>query len=189
MPAKKPITKWNILALLCGLSGAAATITLDQLWLASWMRSGEAFPIGQRQSVRLPEGRSLVYYESPVSVPVRDVALNLRDSGDRYMRVRPPAHDISYRSLLTGWSGRALWQLDIPQAGTYTFLCSNHNVDDNSQLPAEDRVVFLKVPDALAEVTLVRKAIQIGGATITIALVILFYVLHGLALRRAAPAA
>lgn len=181
---RRPITKWNVLALVSGLAGAAVTLTLAQLWLNAWMHSGKAFPIGQHAVIDLPEGRSLVYYESPVSVPVGDVTLRLLDSDGERVPMAKPDKDISYSLMLTGWSGRALWRLTVPQAGRYSFTCSNHNFAYDEEIPADDRVVFLRRPDSLAEVQLVQIFIEVTGATITIMLVMFFYIMHGLALRR-----
>jgi hypothetical protein len=182
----KAITRWNILALACGVIGTAVTLTVDQLWLRSWMESGKAFPIGQRCSVELHKGQSLVYYESPVGVPVGDVILYMLDPDGNRVLARAPETDISYRLWLNGWSGRALWKLDLPRDGTYTFRCFNDNFERESDMPIDDRIVFAKTPDSLAHVSLVRTLIQVTGATMTMTLVIVFYVLHGLSLRKAA---
>jgi len=180
----RPITKWSVLALIVMVSGTALTLGLDQAWLHTWSESGRKFPIGQRSTIQLPPGESLVWYESPYRVPVADVTLYMVDpNGDRITPAHPSG-DISYTLMLGGMSGRALWKMNVPRAGTYEFTCFNHNFASDSQIPVEDRVVFLKTPDTLAEANLFRKFIQITGATASITLVIVFYVLHGLALRR-----
>ena len=92
--------------------------------------------------------------------------------------------DLNYRLLLTGWSGRALWRVNIPAAGAYGMICNNHNFMSDADIPADDRVVFLKQPDSFKEVKTVRTIIQVTGATITMTAVILFYLLHSLTLQK-----
>jgi hypothetical protein len=173
-----------VLALLAVIIGGAATIALDQLWLSAWASSGKAFPVGRRALVELPAGESLVYYESPVAAPRQDVTLRLFDENDDYVPLRSPGKDISYSLLFTGWTGRALWKVNVPKAGPYGVLCLNHNYEFDSDIPADDRVVFLKNPNSLDEVKFVRTVIQITGATIVGVLVIVFYLLHGVALAK-----
>jgi hypothetical protein len=183
-PKPRPITKWSVLALVCVVVGASGTIIIDQVWLNAWVNSGKHFPVGQWSAVELPPGSTLVYYESPESVPLSDATLFLTDpEGDR-VRTAQITEDINYRVLLSGWSGRALWRLNISKPGVYRFRCSNHNFEDDSQIPAEDRLTFLKSPATLSEVTAVRKFIQITGATITMTVVVMLYLMHGLALKR-----
>lgn len=189
MAKSRPITKWSVLALVCAAAGAAVTLTIDQMWLSAWAKSGKHFPISQFGTVDLPAGQTLVYYESPFSVPVGDATLFITNPEGERVRPIMLADDMSYRMMLTGWSGRALWKLDITQPGPHRFRCSNHSVESDADIPAEDRVAFLKQPDSLTEVTNVRKFIQITGATATLTLVIAFYVLHGLALRSRARTA
>lgn len=173
-----------MLALLAAVIGAVATLGLDQLWLSNWSRSGVAFPIGQRASVQLPAGPTLVYYESPVAAPVGDVTLRILDADGERLRVGEPDSDLNYQLLFTGWSGRALWRVDVPAAATYSMVCHNHNFMSDADIPAEDRVVFMKEPDSFAEVKTVRTIIQVTGATITMTAVIILYLLHSLTLQR-----
>ena len=171
---------------MAAIGGAGTTLTIDQMWLGSWLRSGKHFPINQFATVELPAGPTLVYYESPVSVPVSDATLFMTDPEGERVRPINLIEDVSYRMLLSGWSGRALWKLDITVPGPYRFRCSNHNYQADSDVPADDRVAFLKNPQHVQEVTTVRKFIQITGATVTVTLVIALYILHGLALRKRA---
>jgi hypothetical protein len=171
-----------VLALVVIVVGTIATLGLDQLWLHNWAKSGNAYPINQRLRIELPPGKSLVYYESAESVPSANVTLYLLDSeGDR-VYVKSPAKDVSFRMLLGGWSGRALWQLDLPRAGVFTFACYNHNFASDRDIPLDDRIVFLKHPDSVEDVGIVRSLIQVTGATITMTLVIVLYLLHGIAI-------
>jgi hypothetical protein len=178
------ITKWNMLALVAAALGAALTLGLDQLWLHNWARSGVSLPIGQRTPVNLPSGPTIVYYESPVAVPVADATLRVFDADDERIRVNALDGSLNYRLLLSGWSGRALWEVDAPAAGGYTLVCHNHNFLSDSEIPAEDRVVVLKQPNSFKDVALVRTIIQVTGATLTMTSVIILYLLHSLALKK-----
>lgn len=189
MSTARPITKWSILALLAMVSGAAITLGVDQVFLKSWASSGRSFPIGEKATIDLPPGESLVWYESTFSVPGGDVTLYLFDADGERIKPTKPEGDLSYGLLLGGQSGRALWQLNLPRAGRYEFTAFNHNFESDRLVPAEDRVVFLKTPNSLTEVTFMRKLIQITGATASITLVILLYILHGLELRKRRTAA
>jgi hypothetical protein len=180
----RPITKWSVLALVCVAIGASTTIIVDQVWLNDWVSSGKHFPINQWTTTELPLGTTLVYYESPVSVPVGDVSLHLIDPDEERVRVTQLGEDINFRVLVSGWSGRALWRLNITKPGPYRFRCSNHNFASDSDVPADDRITFAKTPPELSDATAIRKFIQITGATVTMTLVIFFYLLHGLALKR-----
>jgi hypothetical protein len=180
----RPITKWSVLALVCVVIGAATTMTLDQIWLNEWVKSGSHFPINQWNVAELPLGSTLVYYESPYSVPIGDVSLHLTDPEGERIRMAQLTEDISYRVFLSGWSGRALWRINLTKPGNYRFRCSNSNFADDSQVPLEDRITFAKTPASLADATRVRKFVQITGATLTMTLVIVFYLLHALALKR-----
>ncbi len=190
------ITKWNMLALLAIVVGSAATLGLSEIWLQNWTRSGHWFPVGSRATVQLPAGRTLVYYESPVAVP-RDgdsgATLRVEDADDEPVAVRPLRAygdegdgdaNLEYRLWLSGWSGRALWEFDAPIAGRYSFVCHNHSVLSDDDLPTDDRIALLRQPDSFAEVRMVRTIVLITGATITITAVIILYMLHSLALQR-----
>lgn len=189
------ITKWNVLALLAALVGIAVTLTLAEVWLRNWMRSGVNYPIGQRVSAQLPAGKLLVYYESPVAVPVdgdSSATLKVFDADKDPIPVRAlrrygstgSSESMDYRLWLTGWSGRALWEIDVPAAGTYTLVCHNHSVLSDKDIPADDRAVLLRQPPSFAQVRTVRVFILVTGATITMTAVIALYTLHMLALRK-----
>lgn len=172
--------------MLVVLAGTICTLGLDQAWLRSWVNSGRSYPLSQRLTIDLPPGKSLVYYESPDGVPMENANLQLYDSDGDRLPVARPSHDISYRMMFGGMSGRALWQIDIPRAGQFTFICYNFNFTSDREIPPDDRVVFLKQPDSIEQVGLVRSLIQVTGATITVTLVILLYTLHGIAVYRRA---
>lgn len=184
------MTKWNVLALLVIVIGGGLVIAMDQLWLSSWVNSGKAFPIAQRLTIDLPAGESLVYYESLVGVPRDSITLYLWDPDGERIFLRPIPDDISYHAWLSGWSGRALWKLNLPVAGQYSFKCDNHNYPSDRDIPPDDRVVFLKQPDSLEHFSSMRKTVQIAGASVVFLLAVVFYILHGQALaKRKASAA
>ncbi len=158
--------------------GAAAICTFDQWQLQRWVASGTSIQIGKRTLISLPAGKSLAYYESPNAVPVSNVALDLRDENGEWFYVEPPTTDISFRLMFGGWSGRALWQLDMPAQGEYFVTCRNHNVTDDSEIPPEDRVAFLKQPDSVEELSTGRKIWQVTAATLVFTLTVACYMLH-----------
>jgi hypothetical protein len=185
------MTKWNVLALLAIVIGGGLVIAMDQLGLSSWVNSGKSFPIAQRMSVDLPAGEHFVYYESRVGVPRDSVTLYFWGPDGQRVFLRQISDDISYQMLLSGWSGRALWRLNLPVAGSYSFKCDNHNYPSDAEIPPDDRVVFLKQPDSLDSFGSMRKTMQIAGGSVVFVIVVIFYVLHGrtLAKRKATMAA
>ena len=62
-------------------------MTLDQMWIFQWGESGIRFPVGERQTITLPKGRTMVYYESPHSVPSGPVTFTLFHPDGRRARV------------------------------------------------------------------------------------------------------
>jgi len=183
------ISKWNVLALLAAFVGTGATLAADQIWLMNWSRSGVSFPIGQRTPVQLPAGPTRVYYESPVAVPVGDATLRIFDSEGERLPTRGLDGQDNYRLMFTGWSGRALWEVNVPAAGTYSMVCNNYNFMNDEDIPIGDRVVFLKQPNSFKEVKTVRTIVQVTGATITMTAVIVLYLLHSVTLQKRKKAA
>ena len=178
------ITKWNVLALVSVVLGLVLTLTLDQLWVLQWGESGLRFPVGERQTITLPQGRSMVYYESPHSVPSGPVTFTLFHPDGRRVRVQMIPEDVSYKILMTGGSGRAFWELSIMRPGEYSFETSNDSVLSDEDVPPEDQIVFLKTPNSLAEVQAFQKNIRITGASISIVLLTLFYLKHIVTLKK-----
>lgn len=164
--------------------GLVITMTLDQLWILQWGESGIRFPVGERQTITLPQGRSMVYYESPHSVPSGPVSFSLINPDGRRKRVPMITEDINYKIFLTGISGRAFWQLIIMQPGDYSFETSNDSVLNDEDVPPEDKIVFLKNPDTLGEAQAVQKIIRITGASISIVVLTIFYLLHIVTLKK-----
>lgn len=183
------ITKWNILALGAAIIGGTATLGLDQLWLQAWASSGKRFPIAQQGEVELPAGVSHVWYESSHSLPTVNVGLHMVQADREVVIPERLGPEVSYRLLLGGRSGRALWRLNMPRSGRYQFTCFNNNFESVDQIPSDDHVVFLKTPDTLAQASIGRKLIQVTGATATGTAVIVLYLVHALELRKRQSAA
>ncbi len=163
--------------------GLVITLSLDQLWVLQWGESGLRFPVGGRQTITLPKGRSIVYYESPHSVPSGPVTFTLFNPDGRRIRVPMISEDISYKIMLTGVSGRAFWQLSTMRPGEYSFETSNDSVLSDEDVPPEDQIVFLK-SQTLAEVQAFQKVIRITGASISILLLTIFYLKHIVTLKK-----
>ena len=166
--------------------GTLLTVGLSQLWIMHWSKSGVAFPIGVPGTLEVDgtPGAVLVYYESPHSVPAGHCALYVRNPYAERLPIRIPREDHSYRVSLTGWTGRALWELDLDEPGSYEFRCTNANFKSDEDVPTADRVVFFKEPQSLTVVRGRQKLLKIVGGTVTVAIAIGLYVMHGLALRR-----
>ncbi len=179
----KKYTIWNILALLTILIGGATTLIISEGQIRHWAKeTGSAIPVGQWGDVDLDYGEFIVYYESPVQVPTEYLFQVVDQYGDR-MRPTPPPENESYRLLLDGWSGKAVGVLKIEEAGTYRLRCSNASVVSDADIPAEDRIVLMKTPRTWAEASQVRKQILVIGASITFAVFLILYIIHGLVLR------
>jgi hypothetical protein len=190
MSTRRPITIWSLLALLAVLIGGPATILSDQSSLRKWARSGIWFPVGETCTVELPEGSTLVYYESMVDVPLMNADLIIHDRPGQYIYQFPAPDENSFRLTFGNWQGASLWELRLEQPETIDFTTRNDNDGWDPQVYSEDRIVFLKEPQTLAEVKSIRKRIQITGASITIGLAVVLYIVHGIALyQRGRPAA
>jgi hypothetical protein len=177
------MTRWNRLALVVALGGAALTILGDQLHLRRWAQSGIRMPVGEATTIDLPEGDLVAYYESSVAVPNGNVLLAVRGADGAIVPPRLPYEESNFRVLMTGWSGRALWRLDGVRAGPYTVIANNPNFLSNEEVPPDDRIVFAKEPATFTAFDRRRKAVQLTGAGITVVATVLLYCLHVLALR------
>lgn len=172
------VTIWSVLTLITVLAGGGGTLLFDRMELRRWGESGIAIPLGQAYDVDLPAGSTVVYYESSAQVPTHDVLLAMRDGDGRLVPLRPPAEDNSYRLNGDGWSGRALWEYaDLPE-GTYTVVVTNSHYERNEDIPEDDRVVFVKEPNTLADVHARRRRIHLFGVGITLVLAAGFYGAH-----------
>jgi hypothetical protein len=186
------ITLWNVLALLSALIGAAATLMADQLSLRAWASGGIAVPIGADADtgtntgtqIHLPAGLTHIYYESYEALPQGNLVIRILDETGKAVYPDDVDEEVSYKLLVGGWSGRPMWTLDVPQTGWYSVTCYNHNYEQEDEVPATDRLAFAKKPDTLAQAKTFRRVIQITGATITVLLVVVFYVMHGIAMNK-----
>ncbi|MHC5023944.1 MAG: hypothetical protein ACYTGG_08530 [Planctomycetota bacterium] len=181
----RPITRWNLLALLAVLAGVSITLGLDHLSLHQWAQSGLAIPVGEHFEVELPVGETLVYYESRQNIVPDRILLDVIGANGERVRARPPMEENNFRLLLGGWSGRSLWNVRVEEAGTYRIRGFNADYLQDEQVPEDDRVVLFKQPRTLAEAVANRKVIQIVGASITMCVALLLYLLHWRALARA----
>jgi hypothetical protein len=183
------ITAWNLFALAVIVLGGLATLGAGQLYLHRWVDSGIHVPVGGRFDVHLPYGRTLVYYESKQSVPSRTPLLKVLDAYNIYVAVQPiPDEDNNYHTAMTGWSGRAIHVIDIDEEGTFTVSCSAADYLSIEDIPPDDRVSFFKSPNTLEDAQAMYKTVLIIGASITVLLAVLLYVLHFAALRSRAAA-
>jgi len=178
-----------VLALLTVLTGGLATLALSEMWVRNWMRTGVSKTVGVWEKVKLPAGKVLVYYESRVAVPTVDsdglrADLKVFDAERERMKVTTLDGHLNYHLRLLDWSGIALWEVDVPAAGEYTLVCNNYNVLSDRDIPADDRIVFLRDPPSFHDVKKGRIFILVTGATITMTGVIVFYALHNLALQK-----
>jgi hypothetical protein len=185
MAGQTPITRWSVLALLVVVIGGAATLLMGQLWLERWAGTGQRAEVGLEQTVDLPAGETLVYYESAHAVPAHGTAtLSVLDPYGRRVRPIVPAKNHDFRMRFSDWSGRALWKLEILEPGAHTVRCFNVNFVSDDDIPAGDRIVFGKEPGTLGEAMAVRKVILIVGAVATLVLAAVLYIMHGVALQR-----
>lgn len=183
MRRSRLITVWSVLALLTAAMGTAGTLVMARAWVRSWVDSGIKLPVGSAAQVRVPADRlqSLVFYESDETVP-GNVRLDIRDRfGERY-RVRVPADDQGFE--VDGRHGRALFHLDLPEPGVYDVRCLNPNYASDDEVPVDDAIVFLKDPDSKDGMLAGRRVLVAVGASVTVAVTLLLYVLHGVTLLR-----
>ncbi|MDY7108026.1 MAG: hypothetical protein SYC29_05260 [Planctomycetota bacterium] len=185
MARQSSITRWSVLALIVVLLGGAVTLLLGQLWLEQWARTGQRAAIGRDQTVDLPAGEMLVYYESNIAVPeVGSAKLAVRDPYGRRVRPTIPAEDNTFQMMLSDRCGRALWELNVVEPGEHTVRCFNVNFASDTDVPPGDRLVFGKQPGTVAQALVVRKTILIIGAGITLLLAAFLYIIHGVALQK-----
>ncbi|UCD76644.1 MAG: hypothetical protein JSV91_06905 [Phycisphaerales bacterium] len=203
MAGGRSITIWNLLALVVVVAGALATLGLGEMWMHRWAGTGLRMRLDDWCTLDLQAGKSLVYYESSQTVPdggvvltaniPREVFVPLSQAEGRpseeedVQRNRfpafPLAEDISYRLMLGGQSGRALWELNLPEAGSYELRAVNTNYLSDEAVPAGDCIVFHKQPDTLAGAMDIRRGIHICGAAVTILLAVILYIKHGRVLK------
>ena len=180
----KAITKWNVLAFAVVLIGGAATLLSDQMWLRKWAESGQRYTIDQWHTIDLPEGASLVYYQSPGgSAPSTNVDFNIRDPDGKYVHWRRPMDDHNFAVPFGGPAGRAMWEIDLEEPMTFSFAAMNDNPLEEGESREDDRIVFRKEPPTPEETEKVQQTIRITGGTITLVLALILYTLHWFSLR------
>jgi hypothetical protein len=173
-----------VLALVAVLVGGGSTLIADQVWLRAWADSGQRFAVDQWHTIELPEGRTLVYYESPSgSVPSMNVDFNIRDPDDKYVFLHHHAEDDSFVLPFDGPAGRAMWEVELPEPTRFSFEAKNHNPLETGESREGDRVVFGKDPPTLEQAQQMQKTIRITGGTVTLVLALMFYALHWFTLR------
>lgn len=132
----------------------------------------------------MPEGKTLVYYESPSgAVPTINVDFNIRDRDGQYVQWHPPMNDHNFALPFGGPAGRAMWVMDLMEPMTFSFAAMNNNPLEEGESREGDEIVFGKNPPTLAEVEKVQKMIRITGGTITLVLAMVLYTLHWFSLR------
>ena len=114
MAGQRPITKWSVLALIVIVIGGATTLLLGQLWLEQWARTGQRAAIGLDQTVDLPAGRILVYYESTIAVP--EIGTASLSAFDPYGRRGRAAGGRILAALASSLKGRQICRLS-PRRG------------------------------------------------------------------------
>jgi hypothetical protein len=184
MATRSSISIWNVLALLTVLGGGTLTLLLDQMSIRSWAYSGIRRPIGNEQIVDLPAGELLVYYESPDYVPGQPVYFSIRSADGNRIPYGTPTSDNNFALLMSGWSGRAMWQIDLPEPTRCEVIVLNDMPEFEDEDRSKHQVVFAKQPATLAEATRNRRIIQYLGAGLTIGLAIALYIVHGVTLSR-----
>jgi hypothetical protein len=179
MSRKGKVTIWSILALLVLLVGGGGTWLLSWQAVAEWARSGQRFAVGEPGgTVRLTPGTCYVYYESPIGVPSDFTQLYL--TAEDGTRLRPHAPTATSSFYHGGVHGGALWTVEVPRDGVYSFICHN----ENENRTPDDRVVFGKAPQTRDECLSRDHRIKVAGLSVTGTLFVLLYVFHGVTLSR-----
>jgi len=185
----RPITIFNVLALLFLIGGGGATLVLSFWHIDSWIDSGETWEVGKTQRVELSPGELVVFFESPGPLPaIHDqVHLIMRDESRQQLFAQkiPVSEEETYapRPFLsfTRYSGRPLWRVQVPQQGIYSMYVQN---DHEERAFGEERVAIGKDPSLFSMVHDVNNRIKIAGLSLTGALFVGCYILHGVALAR-----
>ena len=184
MGEKPPVTIWNLLALVVIVLGVAAALGGGEAWLHYWAGSGQKVRIGDEAQVYLEGGEQLVYYESSQAVPTFNVVLELTGTDGRKLRAIPVIEEISYSLKRGQQHGKALWRVSIPQTAWYTARARNYQVDSDTELPEEDRIVFGKKPETVEGMMSVRRVVQIGFGALGLVLAAALYAVHFMVLKQ-----
>lgn len=185
MTSSRSVTRWNLLALLVVVLGAALTLVIDRLWLERWASGGTRVPIATRTPVTLPPGRTLVYYQSRVAVPTYASSRLHVIHGNRHgISIERATEQNDFHLNWSGRSGRALWVIDAPAAAQCEMLCFNAGYRADDEVPPDDCIVFAKSPNTLNEAVRAQQIIRFGGGGLTMVLAFGLYVLHFVQMRR-----
>lgn len=171
-----------MLALVVVLTGIPLTILQGRTALQSWAQSGKRFPLGVWDVVDLKETDTLVYYESPDSIPTEYVMLTIMDLDGKSFRVATARdrNDFSYNDK----QGAALFELSLPRPGSYRFICNDAMASSIADNPKQDVIVFAKSPNSRAQAQSKSTMIYIIGGGSTLLLAAILYIIHGIMLQR-----
>lgn len=178
----RSITIYSLLALVVVIAGAALTLYSAHLSIQRWATSGKKFPLGEWWQVDLKAGKSLVYYESPLEIPVNFITLNVLDANSRAMGVFLTGGTNDF--LVDGTNGAAVFEIEIDAPGSFQIICNDAAASSIHSVPEADRIVFEKSPNSKVEALGRRRTIQMVGAGITLGLALLLYIIHGIAVGR-----
>lgn len=186
---RKPITIYSITALIVLITGGSLTIVGSFLHIDNWVKSGQEFRIGVAEQANLPAGEHVVFYQSHSSLPSDIRAIILLISDPNMERVIPQAVEInpdeSYgpRTILptNDIHGRMLWKFTAQADGWYTFRVENYHTDQD---PENDRFVIGKSPPSFRTLKKRNNMVRIAGGSLTGAIFIGLYIMHGIALGR-----
>jgi len=189
---KRPITIYSILALVVLVAGGGATLAFSFLSIDNWIDEGDPYPIGRLNTMELPEGRVVFFFESPEIVPGNPDGVQIyirRPDGEPLSSERiedvPISEAESYgpRPFLPRRRvfGRPLWAVDVPASGVYEVRVTNNLEEQNMR---EDRIVVGKTPQSFAAMKKRNDQLKIAGLSITGAVFVLLYIMHGVSLSR-----
>ena len=171
-----------MLALLVVIAGAALTLYSAHLSIERWAKSGKKLPLGEWWQADFEAGKSLVYYESPVEVPVNFITLNVLDASGRAMGVFLTGGTNDF--VVDGTNGAAVFEMEIDAPGSFQIICNDAAAASLHSAPQSDRIVFEKSPNTKVEALGRRRTIHLVGTAITLSLALVLYIIHGIAVRR-----
>ena len=184
--ATRSITIWNVLALLVMLLGGGLTFLLAYNYKTQWAQTGQRLEFGSEYQIELaPEQSPVIFFYETASSEASsgDVVLTVYDPfGERITRLAAGSEDESF--VIAGWHGYPTRELAVDEAGVYRIKCSNVAYSSDKEVPEDDRVVLLKQPPRTTQMLANHRIMLVVGASITMALAIAFYVVHGLTLNR-----
>ena len=164
------------------IAGAALTLYNAHLSMQSWATSGKRLPLGEWHQVDLKAGNSLVYYETPLVVPIDFISLNVLDANERAMGVFLTGGTNDF--VVNGTNSAAVFEIEIDAPGSFWIICNDAAAASIDSAPETDRIVFEKSPNSKVEALARRRTIHLVGASITLGLAVLLYIIHGVAVGR-----